>query len=314
MSSEGARLRRLITSNPLSMFGLVAVTVFVTLALLEAVTFGRITPFSPYQPNFEQANVGPSLVHFFGTDFEGRDIFSQVVAALPVDIGISLAVVVVSALMGVLLGTLAGYFRGAFDEVIMRVTDMFLAFPQIIMSLAIAATLGPSLLNVTLSLIVVWWPPYVRLVRGAVLAVSAEDYVSVSKALNSSFFYIMRRDALPNVLPSVLVYATTDIGSALLTLSTLGYLNVGIPTTMPELGKMVSSVTYNLFLYPTQVIIPALVVMIMVAGFSFLGEGLRESLDVKLRPHILIRGRGLERFEAHPRKKDIGAGPAPGGQ
>jgi peptide/nickel transport system permease protein len=310
LSGEGKRLRRLITSNPLSMFGLVTATIFVVLALAETVTFGKITPFNPYQVNFDQANLSPSLVHLFGTDFEGRDIFSQVIAALPVDIGISVAVVVVSALMGVVLGTLAGYFRGAFDEIIMRLTDMFLAFPQIIMSLAIAATLGPSLVNVSISLIVVWWPPYVRLVRGAVLAVAAEDYVSVSKALNSSFLYIVRKDALPNVLPSVLVYATTDIGSALLTLSTLGFLNVGIPPAMPELGRMASNISYSLFLYPTQVVIPALVVMVMVAGFSFLGEGLRESLDVKLRPHILIRGRGLEKFEDSQGKK--AAGPSPG--
>jgi len=296
LSTESKRLRRLLMSNTLSMFGLVTVAVFVVLALLEVLTFGRLTPYDPYAPNFAAANLPPSLTHFFGTDFEGRDIFSQVIAALPVDMGISIAVVVVSALVGIALGTLAGYFRGAFDEVIMRLTDMFLAFPQIIMSLAIAATLGPSLLNVSLSLIVVWWPSYVRLVRGAVLAVTAEDYVSVSKALNSSFQYIVRKDALPNVLPSVLVYATTDIGSAMLTLSTLGYLNVGIPPAMPELGKMVSSVTYNLYLYPSQVVIPALVVMVMVAGFSFLGEGLRESLDVKLRPHIRIRGRVLGRI------------------
>jgi len=304
LSTESRRLRRLLMSNALSMFGLVTVAVFVTLALLEVLTFGRLTPFDPYAPNFAAANLPPSVTHFFGTDFEGRDIFSQVIAALPVDMGISIAVVVVSALVGVALGTLAGYFRGAFDEVIMRLTDMFLAFPQIIMSLAIAATLGPSLLNVSLSLIVVWWPSYVRLVRGAVLAVTAEDFVSVSKALNSSFLYIVRKDALPNVLPSVLVYATTDIGSALLTLSTLGYLNVGIPPAMPELGKMVSSVTYNLYLYPSQVAIPALIVMVMVAGFSFLGEGLRESLDVKLRPHIRIRGRVLGRMaDAQPEKE-----------
>ena len=313
MSTEIRRLRKLLMSNALSTFGLVTVIVFVVAALLEVLTAGRITPYSPYLPNFYQANAFPSLGHLFGTDFEGRDIFSQVIAALPVDMGISIGVVATSALLGIVLGTLAGYFRGALDEVIMRLTDMFLAFPQIIMSLAIAATLGPSLLNVTLSLIVVWWPPYVRLVRGAVLAVAAEDYVSVSKALNSSFLYIVRNDALPNILPSVLVYATTDIGSALLTLSTLGYLNVGIPPAMPELGKMVSSVTYNLYLYPTQVVIPALIVMIMVAGFSFLGEGLRESLDVKLRPHILLRGRGLEKLVIDQPKRDGGAVTAPAG-
>jgi len=294
--SESKRLRRLLTSNPLSAFGLVTASVFVVLALAEVVSFGRITPYNPMTPDFLHTNAPPSLAHLFGTDFEGRDIFSQVIAALPVDLGISIAVVVISALLGIMLGTLAGFFRGTVDEVIMRLTDMFLAFPQIIMSLAIAATLGPSLLNVTLSLIIVWWPSYVRLVRGAVLAVQAEDFVSVSKALNSSFMYIVRKDALPNVLPSVLVYATTDIGSAMLTLSTLGYLNVGIPANLPELGKMVASVTYNLYLFPTQVIIPAVVVMLMVAGFSFLGEGLRESLDVKLRPHILIRGRELRRL------------------
>ena len=313
MSGEPRRLLRLLVGNPLSLFGLVTTALFVVLALIEGATSGAIAPYSPYTPNFAQANLGPSLAHLFGTDFEGRDILSQVLAALPVDVWISIAVVVVSVAVGVVLGTLAGYFRGALDEIIMRLTDMFLAFPQIIMSLAIAATLGPSLLNVTLSLIVVWWPAYARLVRGAVLAVAAEDYVAVSKSLNSSFFYIVRKDALPNVLPSVLVYATTDIGAAMLTLSTLGYLNVGIPAALPELGKMVSGVTYNLFLYPTQVIIPASVVMLMVAGFSFLGEGLRESLDVKLRPHTLIMRRGLGKPEGTQPRQPPAPAPALGG-
>jgi peptide/nickel transport system permease protein len=291
--SDIARLRRLIFSNYLSTFGVVTVSVFVVLALLELATFGRITPYSPYAANFQQTNAFPSLAHFFGTDFEGRDLFSQVIAALPVDIGVPLIVVFVSAVLGIALGTIAGYFRGWFDEVIMRVTDMFLAFPTIIMSLAVAATLGPSLLNATISLIFVWWPPYVRLVRGSMLEVAAEDFVSVSKALNSSLFYIIRKDAIPNILPNVLVYATTDIGAALLTLSTLGYLGIGIPPEMPELGKMVSSISYNLYTYPWQVIIPAVIVMAIVAGFSFLGEGLRESLDVKLRPHVLFRSKPL---------------------
>ncbi len=311
MSSELDRLRRLIFSNRLSTFGVFVVVCFILLAVLEVVSFGRITPYNPYQSNFLQTNASPSLSHLFGTDFEGRDILSQVIASIPVDLGVPVAVVIVSAAIGIVLGTLAGYFRGLFDEVIMRLTDMFLAFPTIIMSLAVAATLGPSLLNVTLSLIVVWWPPYVRLVRGAVLQVAAEDFVSVSKALNSSFSYIMRKDAIPNVLPSVLVYATTDIGTALLTLSTLGFLNVGIPPDMPELGKMVSSVSYNLFLYPSQVVIPALVLMIIVAGFSFFGEGVRESLDVKLRPHIPLRSTPIVEYEESLAKEKGGPPKAP---
>jgi peptide/nickel transport system permease protein len=286
------------------MFGLLTVSFFVLVTLVELASFGRVLPYNPYLPNFEQANLPPSLTHVFGTDLLGRDLLSRIVAALPVDIGIPILTVVLSAAIGIVLGTLAAFFRGWLDEVVMRLTDLFMAFPTMIMAMAIAATIGPSLLNVTVSMIVVWWPPYVRLVRGGVLEVAAEDYVSISRALNSSFFYIVRKDALPNILPSILVYATFDVGSALLTLSTLGFLNVGIPPTAPELGMMVSNVTYNLFLYPYQIVIPAVVVAVIVAGFSFLGEGIRESLDVKLRPHIMVRNKPVKKIESSGQARD----------
>ncbi|HUI23887.1 MAG TPA: ABC transporter permease [Nitrososphaerales archaeon] len=297
MSTGAASMRKMITSNVLSMFGLVTVSVFILVTVAQIVSSGAILPYSAYQPSFTQANLSPSLSHPFGTDLLGRDMLSRVVTALPIDVGIPIITVALSAAIGIVLGTLAAFFRGWLDEFLMRLTDLFMAFPTMIMAMAIAATLGPSLLNVTLSMIIVWWPPYVRLVRGGVLAIAAEDFVSISKALNSSFFYIVRKDAIPNVLPTILVYATFDVGSALLTLSTLGFLNVGIPPTAPELGMMVSNVTYNLFLYPYQIIIPAVVVAVIVAGFSFLGEGIRESLDVKLRPHIMIRSKPAKEME-----------------
>jgi peptide/nickel transport system permease protein len=290
-------MRKLITSNSLSMFGLVTVSLFMIITVAQILSSGAILPYSAYQPSFGHANLPPSLSHPFGTDLLGRDMLSRVITALPIDVGIPLITVGLSAAIGIVLGTLAAFFRGWLDEVLMRLTDLFMAFPTMIMAMAIAATLGPSLVNVTISMIVVWWPPYVRLVRGGVLAIAAEDFVSISKALNSSFFYIVRKDAIPNVLPTILVYATFDVGSALLTLSTLGFLNVGIPPTAPELGMMVSNVTYNLFLYPYQIIIPAVVVAVIVAGFSFLGEGIRESLDVKLRPHILVRSKPAKELE-----------------
>ena len=297
MSSGAASMRKMITSNSLSMFGLVTVSIFLVVTVAQVVSSGAILPYSAYQPSFGQANLGPSLSHPFGTDLLGRDMLSRVITALPIDVGIPIITVGLSAAIGIILGTLAAFFRGWLDEVLMRLTDLFMAFPTMIMAMAIAATLGPSLVNVTFSMIIVWWPPYVRLVRGGVLAIAAEDFVSISKALNSSFFYIVRKDAIPNVLPTILVYATFDVGSALLTLSTLGFLNVGIPPTAPELGMMVSNVTYNLFLYPYQIIIPAVVVAVIVAGFSFLGEGIRESLDVKLRPHILLRTKPPKEIE-----------------
>jgi len=292
-------MRKLLASNVLSMFGVVTVSFFLLVTVVQIASAGRILPFNAYQPNFSEANLAPSLAHPFGTDLLGRDMLSRVITALPIDVGIPLITVGLAAAIGIVLGTLAAFFRGWLDEVLMRLTDLFMAFPTMIMAMAIAATLGPSLVNVTLSMIIVWWPPYVRLVRGGVLEIAAEDYVSISKALNSSFFYIVRKDAIPNVLPSILVYATFDVGSALLTLSTLGFLNVGIPPTAPELGMMVSNVTYNLFLYPYQIIIPAVVVAVIVAGFSFLGEGIRESLDVKLRPHIMVRSKPVRESETN---------------
>jgi len=194
----------------------------------------------------------------------------------------------------------AGYLGGLVDEVIMRITDLFLAFPTLIMVLAVAATLGSGLVNAMLAFVFVWWPPYVRLVRGGVLEVAAEDFISISKALNSSFTYIILKGILPNILPSVLTYATLDIGTALLEVSILGFLGIGIPPNTPELGVMVGSISYGLYTYPWQALFPAFVTMILVVGFSFLGEGAREASDVKVRPYILFKTRVFGKAREKP--------------
>jgi peptide/nickel transport system permease protein len=273
------------------------------MAVLFAALGKGITPYDPYALNLQQSNLPPSTSHFFGTDFQGRDIFSRIVAALPVDLGLPIAIVLLSSVLGIFLGMTAGYLGGAFDEVIMRVTDLFLAFPTIIMVLAVAATLGSGLINATLSFVFVWWPPYVRLVRGGVLEVAAEDFIAISKALNSSFFYIIVKGILPNILPAVLTYATLDVGTALLEVSILGFLGIGIPPGTPELGVMVGSISYNLYSYPWQALLPAFITMILVVGFSFLGEGAREASDVKVRPYILFKGRGFK-GKAKARQRD----------
>jgi peptide/nickel transport system permease protein len=166
------------------------------------------------------------------------------------------------------------------------------------------------LLNAALSLTFVWWPPYVRLVRGGVLAVKAEDYISTSKALNSSFLYIMRKGLFPNILPAILVYASLDVGTALLSVSSLGFLGVGIPPDQPELGAMVGTVMQNaaLYIYPWQAILPSIVVLLIVLGFSLFGDGIREASDVKVRPHVLLKNRLLgEGF--HRQKQPIAEAP-----
>lgn len=291
-SLKGAsQLMHLMFANKLTTFGSLTVLICVGLAVVAWATGGAIAPYNPSAQNLAQSNLPPTLAHPFGTDLQGRDIFSRVLVALPVDISLPIFIVALSAILGIVLGTVAGYVGGIIEEVIMRVSDLFLAFPNLVMALAVAATLGSSLLNAALSLIFVWWPPYVRLVRGGVLALKSEDFMAASKALNTSFLYVLRKGIFPNILPTVLVYATLDVGTALLSLSALGYLGIGIPADSPELGSMVQSISYSLFTYPWQSLIPSGVVLLIVTGFSLFGDGIREVGDVKVRPHMILKKR-----------------------
>lgn len=287
------RVRKVLFSNKLSIFGLIIVSAFFVLSLLYSLLGNLIVPYNPNQINLQASNLAPSFAHLFGTDSAGRDLFSRVIAALPVDIGIPLAIVLISVGIGLFLGTVAGYFRGFLEEIIMRVTDMFLAFPPIIMALAVAATLGHSLVDATVAIVFVWWPPYVRLVRGSVLEVTSNDFITASKTLNSKFPYVLRKGIVPNIISTVVIYATMDIGTALLTLSTLGFLSIGIPPGVPELGSMASTLTVNFYQYQWEGLIPAFFILLIVLGFGLLGEGLREGMDVQLRSHIIFRKHGL---------------------
>ena len=292
---KSQKFSQLVLSNRLSTVGLVIVVGSVCLASGFAAFGSSITPHNPFALNLQESNLSPSMNHFFGTDFEGRDVFSRVIAALPIDLGLPIAIVLLSSVIGIFLGMTAGYVGGVVDDIIMRITDLFLAFPTIIMVLAVAATLGPGIVNAMLAFVFVWWPPYVRLVRGGVLEVAAEDFIAISKALNSSFTHIILKGILPNIMPSVVTYATLDVGTALLEVSILGFLGIGIPPNTPELGVMVGSISYGLYTYPWQALFPAFVTMILVVGFSFLGEGAREASDVKVRPYILFKGRAFKK-------------------
>jgi len=298
--SQSLKFKDLVLSSRLSCLGLIIVVISVIMAVAFSILGARVTPYNPFALNLQESNLPPSLAHFFGTDFQGRDVFSRVIAALPIDLGLPIAIVLLSSILGIFLGMAAGYLGGVVDEVIMRITDLFLAFPTLIMVLAVAATLGSGIINAMLAFVFVWWPPYVRLVRGGVLEVVAEDFISISKALNSSFGYIILKGILPNVLPSVLTYATLDIGTALLEVSILGFLGIGIPPNTPELGVMVGSISYGLYTYPWQALFPAFVTMILVVGFSFLGEGAREASDVKVRPYILFKTRVFGKRQEKP--------------
>ncbi|MCL4412368.1 MAG: ABC transporter permease [Candidatus Thermoplasmatota archaeon] len=299
----------IVFSNRLSASGFVIISIFLIIALLYLIFGNLILPYNPIQINLSQVNAPPSFRHLFGTDQEGRDIFSRVIAALPVDLGISMLVVVTSAALGLILGVLAGYYRGIFEEIIMRVTDLFFALPPLIMAMAIAITLGSSLINASIAIIIVWWPPYVRLVRGSTLEVTANEYITMSKVLNTPFIKIFTKGIFPNIVTSLLVYATMDIGTAILTLSTLGFLGIGIPVGTPELGVMSSILSTNFYTYPLEGLIPAFFIFLIVMGFSLTGEGVAEIIDPNIRGHLISRKRRLEemkKIKAGSRPSDIG--------
>jgi peptide/nickel transport system permease protein len=288
---------KLLLSNMSTAAGFIISIFFIILAVCYVIFGNRIVPYNPQQMNLFATNLSPSLNHLFGTDNLGRDIFSRVLAGIPIDIGISLFIVLVSALVGLFLGIIAGYFRGIIEEVIMRVTDIFLAFPALLMSMMIAATIGPSLLYASLSLIFVWWPPYVRLVRGNTLQVTALDFITMSKILNTPFRKILLKGILPNITTTLLIYATLDIGSAILDLSTMGYLGIGIPVNSPELGMMASIMSVNFYTYPLEGLIPAFFIFILVMGFSLMGEGLTQLIDPNIRTHLISRKQRVKELE-----------------
>ncbi len=291
------RSLKIIMGNRLSATGFFIILVFVVIAIAYTIFGNHIVPYNPLKINLGDVNAPPSYSHLFGTDQLGRDIFSRVIAAIPIDIGLSIFIVLVSAILGLFLGTIAGYFRGIFEEIIMRLTDLFFAFPPLVMSLAIAATLGHSLINAAFSVIFVWWPPYVRLVRSSTLQVSSSDFITMYKVLNTKFSKILFKGILPNIMTTLLVYATMDVGTAMLTLSTLGFLNIGIPVYQPELGIMSSVLTTNLYLDPLEGLIPAVFLFVMVMGFSLMGEGMAEVIDPNIRSHLFSRRRRLEEMK-----------------
>lgn len=294
---------QIIFSNRISGLGFVIISIFAVIAIAYEILGNRMLPYNPLQLNLYDVNAPPSVNHIFGTDQLGRDIFSRIIAAIPIDMGISIFIVVISVFIGIFLGVVAGYFRGIIEEVIMRLTDLFFAFPPLILIMAVAVTLGPSLLNASISVILLWWPPYVRLIRGNTLEVATNDFITMSKVLSTPFRKIMTRGILPNIATTLLVYATMDIGTAMLTLSILGFLNIGIPVYTPELGIMSSIMTTNLYIDPLEGLIPAFFIFIIVIGFNLMGEGLAQIIDPSLRGHLIFRKLRLKELERSSKAK-----------
>lgn len=269
---------RFLHHNPLALLGL---GVFVTWVVIS-LTATLIAPYEPLQQNIVERLQPPSANHWFGTDQLGRDILSRVLFGGQLSLPAGLMVIIVAGIIGTFIGSLAGFIGGWFDELTMRLTEVFLAFPTIILAMAVAAALGPSLVNAIAAMVVVWWPNYARVVRSLVISVKSQDYVEAAKAIGVPDRRILWRTVLPNSLAPAVVLATIDLGNAILVFAGLSFLGLGPEPSSPEWGRMVADgVQY--FDQWWMAAFPGLAIFTLVMGFNFIGDGIRDALDPRLR-------------------------------
>ena len=261
----------------------------ISLAILfAAIAAPLIATHGVEQMDMRNRFAGPSLAHWLGTDNFGRDLWTRLIFGARVSLSIALIPVFVAATLGTLVGIIAGYFGGWVDLILMRVADVFLGFPALILVLAIVAVLGPGILNVSLALVVVFWTEYARVVRSSTLVLREQAYVLAARAVGASHLRILFKEILPNAWGPVLVLATLGLGNAILTESALSFLGFGVPPPQPTWGWTLAYGTRFMRSEPWLAIVSGLAIMVTVLGFNLLGDGLRDLLD----PKGLSRGPG----------------------
>lgn len=266
-----------VWANPINVLG----TLLVLSVLIEALIGRAVAPYSPTLPNYQAAFSAPSLQHLFGTDEVGRDVFSRVLAGSGTAMLVILVVVGIGAAFGTLLGLVSGYAGGWVDEILMRVTDIFLAFPVLVLAIAIAAILGPSLAHTMLALTVLWWPWYARLIRGQVLSLREREYIEAAKAVGVPAFRILWRHLLPNAMGPLLVQVSLDCGYALLAASSLSFIGLGVQQPEPDWGLMINDAQPYLRSDWWVGAFPGLAIVLAVLGFNLLGDALGEMSEVR---------------------------------
>lgn len=259
--------------------GLVIILIFIIVALLA----DRLAPYDPNAVNLGQRFILPGVEHPFGTDNLGRDILSRVIVGSRVSLWVGVLTVGLAMIIGVPAGLVAGYVRGAVDSIIMRLVDVFLAFPVIILAIAIVAVRGPGLVNVMLALTFVYWTTYARVTRGVTLVLREEDYVLAARSVGASSLRIMLRQILPNAVSPLLVIASLGLGNAILAEAALSFLGLGIQPPQASWGSMLNFGMQFLRDAPFLSIFPGAAIFLTVLGFNLLGDGLRDALDPRLR-------------------------------
>lgn len=272
-------MRRFLRQSRLNSFAAV-----VSALILLAALFGEsLAPHPPRKQNLAQRLQPPSAEHWFGTDDFGRDIFSRVLSGARISVQVAVVVLSVAVTLGTFIGAIAGLLGGWVDTALMRLTDVFLAFPALILASAIGAALGNNLTNTMLALSVVYWPWYARLARGQVLALSQREFVQAARAVGMSAPQILSRHMLRNILPILLVQISLDVGYVILYTSALSFLGLGAQRPEPEWGLMLNDSRKFVQTAPWTMFYPGLALTLTVLAFNLLGDGLRDYLDPRLR-------------------------------
>lgn len=278
---EAGRTWRRLGRSPLSLVGLALVAALILIALFAP----QVAPYPEdvHRVHFDQVFEPPSLDHPFGTDEVGRDILSRVIVGSRISLTIGFVVLAIAMGVGVPLGLAAGYFGGWVNTVIMRVTDVFLSFPPLVLALAVSAVLAPTLQNAIIAIAFGWWPWYTRLAEGLTLSKKEESFVEASRSIGAPSRYVILREILPNLNTLILVKATLDIGYAILVGAALGFLGLGVQPPTPEWGTMASEGRFHLPDRWWLTTFPGLAIFVTVFAFNLLGDGLRDAFDVEVQ-------------------------------
>lgn len=262
---------------------LICFSILVIMLLLMAAFAKHLCPYDPYEQDLLQAQKAPGMEHILGTDRYGRDMFSRVLVGSTISIYATFLLVVIVTVCGTVIGVLCGWFGGVFDTILMRISDLFLAFPSLVFALAVAGVLGGGIQNAVIALAVIGWPKFARLARGLTLSQKDAPYLMAVKMSGSSVPKILFRHVLPNIAGPILVTAVLDIGTMMMELAGLSFLGLGAQPPMAEWGSMINDGRSMLQIAPWMVLAPGAAIFVTVMIFNLFGDTLRDYLDPKQR-------------------------------
>lgn len=270
---------RSFKKNKVALLGAIIVLFVVFLALFGSL----IAPQGINEQDLAQRLLPPSAEHWLGTDDFGRDIFSRIILGARISIMVGFLSVIISIVVGTLLGIIAGYYGGWLDTIISRIFDILLAFPSILLAIAIVSILGPSLQNALIAIAIINIPNFGRLVRSKVLSIKQEEYIMAARAIGMKNSRILWKHILPNSMTPVIVQGTLAVATAIIEAAALGFLGLGAQAPTPEWGKMLADARIYLLNAPWTIVFPGVAIMITVLGFNLMGDGLRDALDPKMK-------------------------------